>query len=169
MAPKSVITGLSATVKTERGRKILRQGDALPEDVLPGEAHRLAELGVYGIPKDRNADKRDEAQVLADDLAAQHAAEEAARGNPEEVTEAVVEDGAGESSEGEESDETPELEEDRVGLAAYLKTAKVAEVLDRVAQEPDVAPMLLELEQEATKPRKSLVSGLEAVVEDAGE
>ena len=165
MAPKRVITGLSATVKTERGRKILRQGDALPEDVLPGEAHRLAELGVYGTPKDRNADKRDEAEVLRDELARQHDAEEAARGNAEEV-EAVTED-AGEGAEGEPPE--PEPEEVRVGLTAYLQAANVADVLDRVGKEPDIAPVLLEIEREADKPRKSLVAGLEAVTEDAGE
>ncbi len=157
MAPsRRVITGLSATVKTERGRKILRQGDALPEDVLPGEAERLAGLGVYGVPKDRNADTRDEAQVLADDLAAQHAAEEAARGN-------VPAAGEG-SGTGEEA--SPEPEEDKVGLAAYLSTATVKEVLARVESEPDVAPLLLELEKAAGSPRKSLVAGLEGA---AGE
>jgi len=149
MAPRSVITGLSATVRTEHGRKILRRGESLPEDALPGEGKRLADLGVYGVPVDRNADTRDEAQVLADELAAQHAAEERSRGIEPEPEVAAAEE------------VEPEPEEDEVGLTAFLKTASIDQVLDRIEKEPEIGATLLDLARADEEAPEGLVAALE--------
>jgi hypothetical protein len=68
---------LSATVKTERGRKIVRKGDALPGDALDGEAERLREQGALGVPPAPDtAPPADEADVLADALEEANAEED---------------------------------------------------------------------------------------------
>jgi hypothetical protein len=141
---EAVITGLSATVRTESGRKILRRGEALPEDALAGEAERLTDLGVYGEPKDHNADTRDEAQVLTDEMT---------------------------RVEGDESVVNVEPEVDTVGNVAYMKTANIDEVMKRVGDDPALASELIAAENEARgeDARPSLLEKLTAVADGSGE
>lgn len=155
MAPKEQFLALSGAVSTYSGRKVLRRGDSLPVDVEPGEAERLRALGAYGYPDTRPADDRDEAQVLADDLAAQVAEEEGIEPEPVDP---------GDEPETEEEEEGPEPEEDRVGLEAYLKAASIEEVLDRVDDDPELATVLLEIESAAEEPREPLVAGLRSLL-----
>ena len=184
MNKSEVFLLLSGGVKTERGRKILRRGDTLPEDVLPGEAERLRELGALGVPAAPASESKDEADVMLEAIEAE--IEEAGtpepvspepeptpEAEPEPAPAAMPDPDADEAPAAPEAEEeTPAPVEDTVGLVAYVKAADDAEVLDRAEKaEPAERAALLEAAREASgtgrrQKRASLVKGLEALLED---